>query len=776
MGELLSDLVLIKPNELSKHYSVYVDFHLHYLMDTNSVTNDLKKKTSQEPSPKNPVGGKIDGDAHSNDYKLFSQQILLRNPPDEPRKYTTFLIIATLLAIATRLYRIDYPAEVVFDEVHFGKFASYYLEGRFFFDLHPPFGKMIYYFLGWLVGYDGSFKFDHIEMSYLDTGTATPPPYILYRTFNAILGALVVPVVFLILKQLNLRAVTCLFGSLLVTFDTAQVTQTRFIFLDSSLLLSIACAFYCYLRFYKIQVVREMSFSRRWYLWLILTGISLSCCISIKYVGILTYFSIGFGVVCNLWDMFDYRYSLSPRVLMRHFMQRLNYLVMLPFLIYLFWFYKQFELLKYTSEESSYMSELFKDSLAYPPVSDFQKPYLLNYYDIVAVRHDVTGVFLSSGGDGCLDAYGSRENSTLDYWEVLPLDENPKYWGQNVRLNDHVRFKHVVTGTYLASDSASAPVTSWMKRITTTTNETLSDFLAETEFQLLPLREVDKDHPITINSTVFRILNVQQDTTLWVQKNNTIGENLEIAGNPNKKNTNYYNNDWKIDRIINVAPDRPYRPDVVTSVPFFTKWSELQTAMFMLNNRLSPDHPFASHPLTWPLSERGVLYWTGPTERKQIYLIGNIPGWIFQTLTLALYVLIVALDIVSRKRNLGLFDADTQSRLYGPLLLLAVSWALHYFPFYLMTRQKFLHHYLPAHMLLSLFTAGFWETLFSNKIGRKCTTQQVSRRLWCFFALIIILVIAFFVYFMPIVYGFVGLTPSEVRGREWLNIVLDFDR
>lgn len=41
-------------------------------------------------------------------------------PPSE-WDYWLAMVIVTVLAFATRFYRIDYPNEVVFDEVHFGK-------------------------------------------------------------------------------------------------------------------------------------------------------------------------------------------------------------------------------------------------------------------------------------------------------------------------------------------------------------------------------------------------------------------------------------------------------------------------------------------------------------------------------------------------------------------------------------------------------------------------------------------------------------------------------
>lgn len=67
----------------------------------------------------------------------ISEHWLLQSLPAPQSHYSFWATVVTLVAFAARFYKIWYPKEVVFDEVHFGKFASYYLERSYFFDVHP---------------------------------------------------------------------------------------------------------------------------------------------------------------------------------------------------------------------------------------------------------------------------------------------------------------------------------------------------------------------------------------------------------------------------------------------------------------------------------------------------------------------------------------------------------------------------------------------------------------------------------------------------------------
>lgn len=186
-----------------------------------------------------------------------------------------------------------------FDEVHFGKFASFYLRREYYFDVHPPFGKLVFALAGYFIGYDGSFSFDKIGLDYIEQGV----PYIALRMVSVLSGTLIVPLCYLILKERHFSHQSTLFGTSLVLLDTALVTQTRFILLDGLLLLFIVLACYSWTKFERASSFK--LFNKESCFWLALCGVSMTLATGVKMVGLLTVLLIGVLTIRRFWEMID---------------------------------------------------------------------------------------------------------------------------------------------------------------------------------------------------------------------------------------------------------------------------------------------------------------------------------------------------------------------------------------------------------------------------------------------------------------------------------------
>ena len=108
-----------------------------------------------------------------------------------------------------------------------------------------------------------------------------------------------------------------------------------------------------------------------------------------------------------------------------------------------------------------------------------------------------------------------------------------------------------------------------------------------------------------------------------------------------------------------------------------------------------------------------------------------------------------------------------------------------------MGRQLFLHHYLPAHLASSLVAGALIEFIFTMEpvenvvaaAGKNVKkTLPTRERLggqnlfpaWAATAVVAAIVLFGWYFFLPLTYGYPGLSVPEVESRKWLDYDLHF--
>ncbi len=181
----------------------------------------------------------------------------------------SIIIILLALGIVTHFLWFGTPNSAVFDEVHFGKFLSAYFTHEYYFDIHPPLGKLILAGWGWLWGFHPGFSFANIGEVYPDR------LYMALRFLPMLAGALLPLVIYMLARQLNMSKPAAFLAGALVALDNAILVQSRLILLDPFLLLFGFSALVCYLRW--------SSGGKKWLL--PLAGLLGGMAMSIKWTG-----------------------------------------------------------------------------------------------------------------------------------------------------------------------------------------------------------------------------------------------------------------------------------------------------------------------------------------------------------------------------------------------------------------------------------------------------------------------------------------------------------
>ncbi len=242
----------------------------------------------------------------------------------------------TAIAVLTRCWSLFTPAAVVFDEVYFKVYAGDYLTGSYYFDPHPPLGKLLLAAWAWIT---------HQDPATLTGGD----PAVVLRVLPAIAGALIIPVFYLFLRQLGASRRVSTLGAAVLLLDNALLVESRFILIDSMLILFGLAAVTCFL------AARRHSGRLRFSL-IAASALLAGLAASTKWTGL-----TALGLIGLIWltDQLRRRHHISWRTRILEVFT----LILIPILTYLTVFWIHFGLLHHSGQGDAFMSTRFQSTL-----------------------------------------------------------------------------------------------------------------------------------------------------------------------------------------------------------------------------------------------------------------------------------------------------------------------------------------------------------------------------------------------------------------------------
>ena len=280
------------------------------------------------------------------------------------KNWPFFLLL--VLACLTRFLFLNYPAEVVFDEVHFGKFVSSYFSQQYYFDIHPPLGKLMIAGSAKISGFQAGADFSNIGES-IDKNEL-----FILRFLPALFGVLFILLIYQLILLIGLSKKAAFLGAFLVLFDNAILTQSKFILVDIFLL------FFGFLSLYFFLLSKKESSFKKSFLFLGLGAVCAALSFSIKWTGLSFWAIIFFFTFINILKS-------STRERKKQIISKLVLLIIIPFLVYLSVFAIHFKILHKSGSGDDFMQPGFKKTLLgnkieenIPPFSFWQKFIDLN--------------------------------------------------------------------------------------------------------------------------------------------------------------------------------------------------------------------------------------------------------------------------------------------------------------------------------------------------------------------------------------------------------------
>ncbi len=279
------------------------------------------------------------------------------------KKLFLFIAVAFLIGVAffSRFYLLDYPREVVFDEFHFFHFVEEYEKGAYFFDIHPPLGKLIFWQVAKYSGIKEYMQTKNNDISEWKIGATYSDKLNIkrIRAVSAFFGAMLIPLVFAILYLLTTSIGISFFGASLVLFDTALLTESQYILMDSMLIFFTMASLFFLLLYQKYKNNKNKA----WWLWGG-TTFFIAVAVAIKWTGLS---ALGLAEAILIWNLYHNRKW-------GNFFRKNIFMLAGISIVYLAVFQIHFYSLPNTGTGDNYHSLEFKASLKNSPYEKTYQP------------------------------------------------------------------------------------------------------------------------------------------------------------------------------------------------------------------------------------------------------------------------------------------------------------------------------------------------------------------------------------------------------------------
>lgn len=318
------------------------------------------------------------------------------------------LWILTALSILLHAWRLFTPGGVIFDEVYYEKFAGYSLDGTHFFDVHPPFGRLLF---------AATAAVFRVPAEHLTAGGSAPHLRILPAAF----GAMLAPLVFILLRKLGATRKVATLGGIAILLENALLVIARTALPDILLIVLGVAAIVGWLTSREHQAGARL-------MWVAISALLAGAALSVKWTG-----ASALGIIMVMWLADAYRDRAN---LTRH-VAELAVLVALPVAVYLAAFQVQFSLVRHAGPGDLYMSGQYQRTLPENVQYNPAAPKLSYWAKLREVHHAIRY------GNGSLQ---NVSNPGASPWYTWPIMKHPIPFAESSRPNGQPRSLVILLG------------------------------------------------------------------------------------------------------------------------------------------------------------------------------------------------------------------------------------------------------------------------------------------------------------------------------------------